>query len=94
MSSSASEISWGGGVYSDSNEASPPMGNGHFAEEGYEKAAYFHDIQIIDESNNMVFPEDNLLHFFTDNPKCYSTDTFDDREHAFLYGGPGGSCGE
>jgi hypothetical protein len=65
LSSSASEISWGGGVYSDSNEASPPMGNGHFAEEGYEKAAYFHDIQIIDESNNMVFPEDNFLIYCT-----------------------------
>ncbi|XP_059441990.1 protein neprosin-like [Corylus avellana] len=96
LSSSASEISWGGGVYSDSNEASPPMGNGHFAEEGYEKAAYFRDIQIIDESNKMVFPVENLLHFFTDSPKCYSIAAFDTRQahHAFLYGGPGGSCAE
>ncbi|GLT69007.1 hypothetical protein SLA2020_411930 [Shorea laevis] len=98
LSSSASEISWGGGVYSDSNEASPPMGSGHFAEEGFKKAAYLRDIHVVDESNNMVFPEENLLHYFTDNPKCYSIAALDVKDegihHAFSYGGPGGSCGD
>jgi hypothetical protein len=66
----------------------------HFAEEGYKKATYFRDIQIIDESNNMVFPEENLLHYLTDSPKCYSIATFDAEDgayNAFLYGGPGGN---
>ncbi|XP_062145854.1 protein neprosin-like [Alnus glutinosa] len=96
LSSSASEISWGGGVYSDSNEASPPMGSGHFAEDGFRKAANFESIQIVDESKDMVSPDENLLHFFTDNPKCYSIAPLDTHEihHAFLYGGPGGNCGD
>jgi hypothetical protein len=72
------------------------MGSGHFAEDGFRKAANFESIQIVDESNDMVSPDENLLHFFTDNPKCYSIAPLDTHEihHAFLYGGTGGNCGD
>ncbi|KAG6636769.1 hypothetical protein CIPAW_11G133800 [Carya illinoinensis] len=37
LSISATEIRWGGGVYTDNNATSPPMGSGHFAYEGYSR---------------------------------------------------------
>ncbi|GLT69009.1 hypothetical protein SLA2020_411950 [Shorea laevis] len=58
LSSSASEISWGGGVFNDINEDSPPMGSGHFAEDST-KAAYFKFLRVVDESNNMAYPQAN-----------------------------------
>jgi hypothetical protein len=82
-----------GGVYSDSSEAS---WSGHFAEDGFTKAANIVYLQVLDESNKLVPPEENLLHFFTDNPKCYTIAPFDthDVHPAILYGGPGGNCAD
>ncbi|GLT69008.1 hypothetical protein SLA2020_411940 [Shorea laevis] len=94
LSSSASEISWGGGVFSDSNEDSPPMGSGHFAEEDFTMAAYVIFLRVVDESNNMVNPQEDLMQYFTDAPKCYTIGGLNWKDStAFLYGGPGGNCG-
>jgi hypothetical protein len=69
------------------------MGSGHFANEDNKKAAYFKFLRIIDESNNITFPQDNLLQYFTDSPKCYTIGELKGAGHAFQYGGPGGNCG-
>jgi hypothetical protein len=69
------------------------MGNGHFADEGFKKAAYFRFLRTIDESNNLVLTDDSLLQYLTESPKCYTTGALEQEEHAFQYGGPGGKCG-
>ena len=69
------------------------MGNGHFADEDFKKAAYFRFLRTIDESNNLVLTDDSLLQYFTDSPKCYTIGALELEEHAFQYGGPGGHCG-
>ncbi|KAG7956552.1 hypothetical protein I3843_11G129900 [Carya illinoinensis] len=47
LSGYATEITWGGGVLTDNNAVSPPMGSGHFADEGYARAAYEQELQIV-----------------------------------------------
>lgn len=92
LSSSAEEIQWGGGVHTDVIASSPFMGSGHFAEEGFREAAYIRDYQIIDESNQLQFPDENVLQYLTDSPHCYHICPLKGLDRAFLYGGPGGYC--
>ncbi|XP_017972631.1 PREDICTED: uncharacterized protein LOC18606541 [Theobroma cacao] len=37
LSNAATQLTWGGGVFSSNNAGNPPMGSGHFAEEGMKK---------------------------------------------------------
>lgn len=92
--SSVTEVLWGGGAFSipKANVTSPAMGNGHFAEEGFKKAAYVQSIRIVDEFNTLRPPDTRLMQLFSDNPSCYTIRPFMDA-FRFLYGGPGGNCG-
>ncbi|KAF3448575.1 hypothetical protein FNV43_RR09288 [Rhamnella rubrinervis] len=49
LAQGASEISWGGEVYSPINELSPAMGSGHFPEEGFGKAAFVNQIKVLND---------------------------------------------
>ncbi|KAG6517999.1 hypothetical protein ZIOFF_021400 [Zingiber officinale] len=62
MNDYADIIQMGGRVKSPSNVPSPPMGSGHPSNEGPNKAAYFIEIQFIDQSNNwfVLNPKDIL----------------------------------
>ncbi|KAF5478246.1 hypothetical protein F2P56_004822 [Juglans regia] len=92
LSSYATQITWGGGVLTDNNDASPPMGSGHFADEGYARAAYQRELQIVDQSNKLIYVDDDLLQYDADIQKCYTVEKLYGTDHGFLYGGPGGIC--
>ncbi|XXG48515.1 hypothetical protein AAC387_Pa02g2943 [Persea americana] len=92
LADSASMIEWGGEVVNsepDGEHTSTEMGSGHFPEEGFGKASYFRNIQIVDGSNNLRVPKD--IGTFTEKPNCYDVqhDNNGDWGNFFYYGGPG-----
>ncbi|CAH9050940.1 unnamed protein product [Cuscuta europaea] len=92
LADSASMIEWGGEVVNtqpDGLHTSTQMGSGHFPEEGFGKAGYFRNIQIVDSSNNLKSPKS--LGTFTEQSNCYDVQTGknEDWGHYFYFGGPG-----
>lgn len=92
LADSASMIEWGGEVVNsepDSEHTSTEMGSGHFPEEGYSKASYFRNIQIVDGSNNLRAPTG--VGGFTEQSNCYDVQNGNNGEWGqyFYYGGPG-----
>ena len=63
---------------------STQMGSGHFPEEGFSKASYFTNLQIIDGSNILRFPKKSYI--VAEKPNCYNVTNFINN---FYYGGPG-----
>uniref|UniRef100_A0A7N2RD46 Neprosin PEP catalytic domain-containing protein n=1 Tax=Quercus lobata TaxID=97700 RepID=A0A7N2RD46_QUELO len=87
LSESASQIQWGGLVLNqqkNGQHTSTQMGSGHFPEEGFSKASYFTNLQIIDGSNILRFPKKSYI--VADKPNCYNVTNFINN---FYYGGPG-----
>ncbi|KAG1342869.1 hypothetical protein COCNU_05G010980 [Cocos nucifera] len=68
---------------------STQMGSGHFAREGFRKAAYFRNLQIVDWDNSLI-PAPNLR-VLADHPNCYDIQGGINRVwgNYFYYGGPG-----
>ncbi|XP_074581561.1 protein neprosin-like [Curcuma longa] len=94
LSDSASMIEWGGEAVNsepDGVHTSTEMGSGHFPEEGYSKASYFRNIQIVDGSNNLRAP--TRVGSFTEQSNCYNVQNGNNGEWGqyFYYGGPGRS---
>lgn len=92
LSDSASMIEWGGEIVNsepDGQHTATEMGSGHFPEEGYGKASYFRNIQIVDGSNNLQAPEG--MQAFSEQSSCYSVQNGNNGEWGqfFYYGGPG-----
>ncbi|KAH7528432.1 hypothetical protein FEM48_Zijuj05G0071500 [Ziziphus jujuba var. spinosa] len=88
----ASMVQFGGEIVnsrSSGYHTATQMGSGHFAEEGFGKASYFRNLQVVDWDNNLL-PLTNL-HLLADHPNCY--DIRQGRNNAwgtyFYYGGPG-----
>jgi len=49
---------WGGEVYSPNPvQTSTQMGSGHFPEEGFGKASYIRNIQVVGSSNILQSPD-------------------------------------
>ncbi|GLT70307.1 hypothetical protein SLA2020_423970 [Shorea laevis] len=96
LASSAVEIFWGGATSSTLSGNSPPMGSGHFAEEGLTKAAYVKEVGILDEFHRYGPPDLKLLRFVTDSSKCYNTVApltgVEGDTSGFICEGPGGNC--
>lgn len=67
------------------------MGSGHFAEEGFKKAAYFNSIEYIDKSNYPITPFLHNLEATVTRPECYNLNVGSSRRWGtyFFYGGPG-----
>ncbi|WZZ25449.1 hypothetical protein YC2023_008850 [Brassica napus] len=65
----ASLVAYGGEVYSPVNEKSPSMGSGHFPSEGYSKAAYVNNFEVVEGSvaSKPLFP----VTLFSSTPNCY-----------------------
>lgn len=85
-------IEWGGEIVNsefDGQHSTTQMGSGHFPEEGFGKAGYFKNIQIVDGSNNLRPPKD--LNTFTEQSNCYNVGNDNDGDwgNYFFYGGPG-----
>ncbi|XP_073036093.1 protein neprosin-like isoform X2 [Primulina eburnea] len=68
---------------------STQMGSGHFADEGFGKASYFRNLQVVDWDNNLI-PFSNL-HILADHPDCYDIKAGKNGVwgNYFYYGGPG-----
>ncbi|RDY02114.1 hypothetical protein CR513_14464 [Mucuna pruriens] len=68
----ASMVQFGGEVVNSrqsGSHTSTQMGSGHFAGEGFGKASYFRNMQVVDWDNNLV-PLSNLR-VLADHPNCY-----------------------
>ncbi|KAK8643499.1 hypothetical protein V6N13_012794 [Hibiscus sabdariffa] len=68
---------------------STAMGSGHFSGEGFGKASYFRNLQVVDWDNNLI-PLPNLR-LLADHPNCYDIRGGINGVwgHYFYYGGPG-----
>lgn len=92
LSDSASMVEWGGEVVNsrlDGQHTTTQMGSGHFPEEGFGKASYMRNIQIVDGSNNLRAPKD--VGIFTEQSTCYDVKLGKggDWGNYFYFGGPG-----
>uniref|UniRef100_K3ZN28 Neprosin PEP catalytic domain-containing protein n=1 Tax=Setaria italica TaxID=4555 RepID=K3ZN28_SETIT len=88
---SASYVMWGGEVYSPyAGQTSTDMGSGHFPGEGYSKASYIRNIQVVDSFNKLNSP--NVVGLGNKQPNCYNvqsgTNSINWGTYIF-YGGPG-----
>ncbi|KAJ1398259.1 hypothetical protein SESBI_31255 [Sesbania bispinosa] len=92
LRSHASMVQFGGEIVNTRSRGyhtGTEMGSGHFAEEGFRKAAYFRNLQVVDWDNNLL-PLSNI-HQLADHSNCY--DIREGRNNVwgtyFYYGGPG-----
>ncbi|KAJ3679964.1 hypothetical protein LUZ60_016242 [Juncus effusus] len=92
MDNGASKLSWGGDAEGPRYERSPPIGSGHFAYEGFGKAAVFMDATIVDENNNHFVPNPHDFYRQVDRTVCYGLDKLGSGPNGigFYFGGPGG----
>ncbi|KAH9720343.1 hypothetical protein KPL70_006057 [Citrus sinensis] len=92
LRSHASMVQFGGEIVNSRSSGFhtfTQMGSGHFAGEGFRRAAYFRNLQVVDWDNNLL-PLTNL-HLLADHSNCY--DIRQGRNNVwgtyFYYGGPG-----
>ncbi|KAG4126392.1 hypothetical protein ERO13_D10G153600v2 [Gossypium hirsutum] len=94
LRSHANMIQFGGEIMNSRSSSSglhtsTQMGSGHFAQQGFGKAAYFRNLQRVDWDNNLL-PITNLR-LLADHSNCY--DITQGRNNLwgtyFYYGGPG-----
>lgn len=91
LADSASTVEWGGEVYGppDAGQSSTQMGSGHFPAEGYGKASYIKDIQVVDSTNHLKVPSGVGL--IAGQPNCYNVQNGANNYWGtyIYYGGPG-----
>lgn len=92
LRSHANMVQFGGEIVNSGSSGfhtTTKMGSGHFADEGFGKAAYFRNLQVVDWDNNLIPPSN--LQLLADHPNCYNIKQ--GRNSAwgdyFYYGGPG-----
>ncbi|KAH6803965.1 carboxyl-terminal peptidase [Perilla frutescens var. frutescens] len=90
----ATMVEWGGEVVnSRANDAhtSTQMGSGHYAEDGFGKASYFRNLEIVDSDNSLSSAQD--ISTLAENTNCYNIKSSYNNEWGthFYYGGPGKS---
>lgn len=88
----ASMVQYGGEVVNtrpSGFHTSTQMGSGHFAGEGFGKASYFRNLQVVDWDNSLI-PLSNLR-VLADHPSCYDIQGGINNVwgNYFYYGGPG-----
>ncbi|XP_050918087.1 uncharacterized protein LOC127135410 [Lathyrus oleraceus] len=88
----ADEVHFGGEIVNQKpggSHTSTTMGSGHFPEEGFGKAAYIRNMQVIDSDNNLI-ALDNPSYVAT-NPNCYNIQgkTSPKWGDHIYFGGPG-----
>ncbi|CAK9138585.1 unnamed protein product [Ilex paraguariensis] len=92
LQSHASMVQFGGEIVNSRSlgyHTSTQMGSGHFADEGFRKASYFRNLQVVDWDNSLI-PLSNL-HLLADHPNCYDIKAGRNGVWGdyFYYGGPG-----
>nr|CAB3492258.1 unnamed protein product [Digitaria exilis] len=89
---SASYVAWGGEVYSPlAGQTSTDMGSGHFSGEGFGKASYMKNLQVVD-SFNTLNPPLSGVGLASEQPNCYNVQSGTDSVNwgtYIFYGGPG-----
>ncbi|TXG53658.1 hypothetical protein EZV62_018914 [Acer yangbiense] len=94
----AEGIAWGGVARSGNNGVTPPMGSG-FQPVGpyrrYDRAAYFKFINYYDENYIKQVPSFSDSQERVDSSNCFAllSSNTESRRASFLFGGPGGRCG-
>ncbi|KAF7809325.1 putative neprosin [Senna tora] len=88
----ASMVQFGGEIVNSrprGSHSGTQMGSGHFAGEGFGKASYFRNLEVVDWDNNLL-PCSNLR-VLADHPNCYDIRPALNSVWAnyFYYGGPG-----
>ncbi|KAJ7973574.1 Protein of Unknown Function (DUF239) [Quillaja saponaria] len=88
----ATMVEWGGEVVNtraDGQHTSTQMGSGHFAEDGFGKASYFRNLEVVDADNSLSSVKDILT--LAENTNCYNIKSSYNNEWGsyFYYGGPG-----
>lgn len=92
LGDSASMIEWGGEVVNSNQgdqHTTTEMGSGHFPDQGFGKASYFRNIQVVDGTNKLKAPDG--IGIFSEQPNCYNVITGNkgDWGRYIYYGGPG-----
>ncbi|XP_038996797.1 uncharacterized protein LOC120121526 [Hibiscus syriacus] len=88
----ATMVEWGGEVVNsraNGKHTSTEMGSGHFAEDGFGKASYFRNLEIVDTDNSLSSVHD--ISTLAENTNCYNIKNSYNNEWGtyFYYGGPG-----
>ncbi|WOL02961.1 hypothetical protein Cni_G11680 [Canna indica] len=90
----AKMVQFGGEIVNSGSRGfhtSTQMGSGRFAAQGFRRASYFRNLQVVDWDNSLI-PLGNLR-FLADHPNCYTIVKGRKRNTAwgnyFYYGGPG-----
>ncbi|KAK0602298.1 hypothetical protein LWI29_032095 [Acer saccharum] len=88
----ATMVEWGGEVVNsraNGEHTSTQMGSGHFAEDGFQKASYFRNLEIVDSDNSLSSAQD--ISILAENTNCYNIKSSYNNEWGtyFYYGGPG-----
>ncbi|KAF3452382.1 hypothetical protein FNV43_RR02815 [Rhamnella rubrinervis] len=88
----ATMVEWGGEVVNtraNGQHTSTQMGSGHFAEDGFGKASYFRNLEVVDSDNSLTSVHD--ISILAENTNCYNIKNFYNNDWGtyFYYGGPG-----
>ncbi|XP_068653717.1 protein neprosin-like [Aristolochia californica] len=90
----ATAIHWGGEV-AGMFASFPPMGSGHFAQEGYKKSCFMRNLKMVDEAGHLIDVPPNTQAVSTDIT-CYNIIDYlssgDQMGRHIYFGGPGGRC--
>ncbi|THU58569.1 hypothetical protein C4D60_Mb03t15740 [Musa balbisiana] len=89
----ANMVQFGGEIVntrSSGYHTSTQMGSGHFAAEGFRRASYFRNLQLVDWDNSLI-PLSSNLRLLADHPNCYTIQGGVNGVwgNYFYYGGPG-----
>lgn len=88
----ATMVEWGGEIVNsraNGDHTSTQMGSGHFAEDGFGKASYFRNLEIVDSDNSLSSARG--ISTLAENTNCYNIKSSYNNEWGthFYYGGPG-----
>eukprot|EP00258_Populus_trichocarpa_P023695 XP_024439714.1 uncharacterized protein LOC7487722 [Populus trichocarpa] len=92
LANHATMVEWGGEVVNsraNGEHTSTQMGSGNFAEDGFGKASYFRNLEIVDSDNSLTAVQS--ISTLAENINCYNIKSSYSNEWGthFYYGGPG-----
>ncbi|KAF3335840.1 hypothetical protein FCM35_KLT20347 [Carex littledalei] len=92
LSNHATMVEWGGEVVNmrpNGAHTATQMGSGHFASDGFRKASYFRNLEVVDADNSLTAVQDIAI--LAENTNCYNIQSYKSAEWGtyFYYGGPG-----
>ncbi|CAM0912162.1 unnamed protein product [Alopecurus aequalis] len=92
LSRHARMVQFGGEIFNarpTGSHTATEMGSGHFAGEGFDRAAYFRNLQVVDWDNSIIRASN--LKLLADHPECYNIQGGFNNHWGtyFYYGGPG-----